>query len=100
MDTSWIVADSQGKHLTFERVGWKQAMPGMLVVYGDKKGIDGRTRQGHIGIITQANESTGPVAVVHCSAGNSAVFGDAIRETGAEKFITRGIVVRLSTRTT
>jgi hypothetical protein len=96
MDTSWIVDDAQKEHLEFQRVGWKAAKPGMLVVYGDRKDATGRTRQGHVGIITASNPVNGPMAVVHCSHGNASVFGDAIHETGPEAWATRGIVVRRS----
>ena len=88
VETSAIVRDAHriGVGL-FDIVTTKDALPGMVLVYGDKgKG------QGHVGIISEIGP-LGPAKVVHCSKGNFDNFGDAVRETGPEIFVSHGAIV-------
>lgn len=65
-------------------------LPGDLVAYGDHL-RDGRKRQGHVGVVVEANGSAwDALRVVHCSLRNWRVTGDAIQETGAAVFQSRG----------
>lgn len=78
--------------------GWfrlvEVAEPGDLVAYGDHL-RDGRKRQGHVGVIVSATGSAWDnLRVVHCSPRNWRVTGDAIQETGAAVFQSRGRFVR------
>ena len=79
-ETSAIVRDCETPYGVFALVTRQHALPGDLLVYGDYKGSDGATRQGHVGICSEAN-AKGPVKVIHCSSGNYRKTGDAIRET-------------------
>jgi cell wall-associated NlpC family hydrolase len=92
-DTTRIMHDAQHARSRFASRDWQAAQPGDLVVYGDTRDATGRNRHGHVGVVT-AVDSSGPISVVHCSKGNDTIFGVAVRETGPEKFRTRGIVAR------
>ena len=59
--------------------------PGALLVYPDSKGADGKHHEGHIGIVTQANEKGNGISavakVIHCSNGGWKSKKDAVQET-------------------
>jgi len=63
------------------KVLWQAALPGDLLVWGDRNGS-----QGHVGVVASLGQ-TGPETVVHCSMGNFRREKDAIRETGVELFL-------------
>lgn len=67
-------------------VPWNLVMPGDVLVWPDRG-----DKQGHIGIVTLSNE-LGPIAVIHCSAGNYRNDGDAIQETDATLFKKNGAI--------
>ena len=88
LETSAIVRDAKEQGLgMFDQVPWEQARPGMLVVYGDHDG-----KQGHVGLVSGVNDD-GPLHVVHCSAGNTRAFKDAIQETSAGLWQLHGGIV-------
>ena len=73
-------------------VPWIQAQPGDLLVYPDRApATGGPKRQGHVGVVSEV-DPTGPARVVHCSASQGR-RGDAIAETGVEKFRAGGAIV-------
>lgn len=78
VETSAIVRDAQSPYGFFDEVDWTKARPGMVVVYGDTR-QGGRTRQGHVGVVS-AVDAGGPIQAIHCSMGNHR-RGDAIQET-------------------
>ncbi len=65
------------------------AMPGALLVYPDYEGLDGKTHDGHIGIVLEANDKgvSGVTKIIHCSAGNDRTTGDAIQITDAKPWL-------------
>jgi len=63
------------------KVLWQAALPGDLLVWGDREGS-----QGHVGVVASLGQ-VGPETVVHCSAGNFRREKDAIQETGVELFL-------------
>lgn len=79
-DTYWVGGKPVKANLCV-RIELKDAAAGDLLVYPDSGG-----KQGHIGIITQA-EGGIPTYVVHCSKGNYTNYGDAIRITGPGVFL-------------
>lgn len=64
------------------------ARPGDLLVYPDYL-VNGKKREGHIGIITGVDGQGKPTRVVHCSTSNSRA-GDAVAETGTTVWKARG----------
>jgi len=87
IETTAICRDSDSPYGIFTKVKWEDALPGMLVVYGDRV-IEGTRRQGHVGIVTAVDH--GPSHVIHCSLGNWHKTGDAIQETGPAAWKARG----------
>jgi hypothetical protein len=59
--------------------------PGCMLVYPDYKGADGKTHDGHIGIVlaTAGQSIADVVEVIHCSLGAWHSEGDAIQITAA-----------------
>lgn len=86
-DTSRIVRDATAAGGLFSLVPWKDALPGHLVVYGDR----GKS-QGHVGVVSVVDEA-GPLTVIHCSAGLFRRNRDAIGETGIALFRAAGAIV-------
>jgi cell wall-associated NlpC family hydrolase len=84
-ETSAVVRNARLPGGPLAPVEWSAARPGCLIVYGDRKLPTGRTSQGHIGVVTEADGS-GPLAVCHCSSGNWKRTEDAIQETPVEAF--------------
>lgn len=81
IETSAIARDAETTHALFGEVSPDQALPGDVVVYGDKGG-----HQGHVGLVVSVAPTPDPwdgIRVVHCSSGNFKRSGDAIQETGA-----------------
>ncbi len=64
----------------------ESARPGAMLVYPDFIGSDGKSHDGHIGIVLAANGKgvKGVSKIIHCSLGNWSKFGDAIQVTGSE----------------
>ncbi len=91
-DTSRIADDALGAHKNFARVELEKALPGDVLVYGDRR-INGVHHEGHIGLVTAIGPD-GPLHVIHCSKGAWTLFHDAIHEDGPEKWLPRGIVAR------
>jgi len=75
LETSAITRDATSPFGVFTEVARYDALPGDVLVWGDKAGA-----QGHVGIVS------GPTTINHCSSGNFRVTGDAIRETSTEIF--------------
>lgn len=95
LETSAIVRDCGTPNGFFNEVELGLAAVGDLLVYGDH-GVGDAKRQGHVGIISEVGPS-GPVLAVHCSRGNQARYGDAIRETTTGLWIAaNGIVARFA----
>ena len=69
-ETSAIVRDAKSVFGVFTEIPRADALPGDLLVWGDRDG-----QQGHVGIVT------GPTTIIHCSKGNFQNTKDAIRET-------------------
>ena len=59
-----------------------EAMVGDLLVYPDSGG-----NQGHIALINQVDLNM-PSFIIHCSSGNFRNFGDAVRITNPNVFLT------------
>ena len=76
IESTMIVKDAgaSGKQALFTQIPWELAVPGDVLAYGDHG-----TRSGHVGLVATV-DATGPLTVVHCSAGNWRVHLDAIRE--------------------
>lgn len=64
----------------------EQARPGALLVYPDYVGTDGRTHDGHVGIVVEVSGKgvSGVTKVVHCSAGNFHATQDAVQITAPQ----------------
>jgi hypothetical protein len=84
LETTAIIRDALKEGFgMFDQVALEQALPGDLVVYGDRDG-----HQGHVGLISHVEpagegvEEGEPKAIIHCSKGNWVAFQDAINETG------------------
>lgn len=93
-DTSRIVSEATNTRPMWEAYPWELAKPGDLIVYGDRRGTDGKVRQGHVGVVSEVN-AEGPTLVVHCSGGNWREHSDAIRETVPTVFVLgRAIIAR------
>jgi hypothetical protein len=76
IETTAITRDAKAVGVgMFDLIAWNRARPGDLLVWGDHDG-----HQGHVGIITQIDE-TGPKWITHCSLGNFKALGDAISQT-------------------
>lgn len=82
-ETSGIYADGLSSVGLFSKLDVPK--PGALLVYPDYRGADGRSHDGHIGIVTVVDGTkTGVPAVtsiVHCSLGGWNNHQDAIQET-------------------
>lgn len=78
-------------HTPLREVGWLEAKPGDLLVWPDRI-IEGIKHEGHVGVVTQVGPA-GASRVTHCSAGNWRASGDAIQETGVEKFVEAKAIV-------
>lgn len=83
-ETTAIFADGKQATGYFDPI--TAPKPGAFLVYGDYIGSDGRSHDGHIGLVTETNGRTGidgVKGVIHCSLGGWRNHGDAIRETDA-----------------
>lgn len=80
LETSAIFRDCATPYGFFDGIEWKDARPADLLVYGDRKDDAGKVRQGHVGVVSEVG-SEGPTEVIHCSASNWRVTGDAIQPT-------------------
>lgn len=87
LETTAVYRDAMSNWGFVDAIQWDQAVPGDIVVWGDRGG-----HQGHIGIVATV-DATGPKTVIHCSSGNYKTTKDAIRETGAALFLRNGAVV-------
>jgi len=93
--TKWLSTDeywkggSPVKANLFLQKKLNEAMVGDLLVYPDSGGM-----QGHIGIINQVDHNI-PSFVIHCSNGNFKNFGDAVRITNPNVFLTGNHPTRL-----
>ena len=85
IETSAVARDAAKDGGVFTARDWKAARPGDLIVYGDRKSPSGASLQGHVGIVSAADDG-GPLLVCHCSSGNWKKLKDAIRETPVEAF--------------
>lgn len=95
-ETSNLAQDAQAPGGIVNAVLWQDALPGDLLVWGDRKDADGTRHEGHIGVIASLGQ-TGPETVVHCSVGNLRKFTDAIHETGVEIFLrNKALVARVA----
>lgn len=83
LDTSAIVWDAWQPSGIFGRI--TLAMPGSLILYPDAMG-----RQGHVGVVIEADGHGEATKVAHCSFGNDKKTpGFAIRATGAQLWYRR-----------
>ena len=80
-DEYWAGGIAPKKNL-FKQRNLNEAEVGDLIVYPDSGGS-----QGHIGLITQIDHSM-PSLVIHCSNGNWKHYGDAVRATNPNVFLT------------
>lgn len=88
-ETTGIYADGMSSWGFCDRIDAPR--PGCFIVYPDYKDSSGKSRDGHIGLVTATNGKPGMdgvTAVIHCSLGNSKK-GDAIRETDAKVWLSR-----------
>lgn len=88
IETTAVVADAIAPRGLFSRVDVPE--PGDIMVWGDSK-KNGRTVQGHIGIIA-AVENGRATRVIHCSSGNFRRLGKAVQETNADIFHNNGAI--------
>jgi hypothetical protein len=89
-----MVRDCETPYGIFALVTRPHARPGDLLVYGDYRGGDGATRQGHVGVCSDVDGS-GPTRTIHCSRGGERKTGDAIQETGVTWWnVAGGVVAR------
>lgn len=90
LETSAIVRDATSPFGIFTEVARYDALPGDVLVWGDRDG-----QQGHVGIVS------GSTSIIHCSKGNWTLTQDAIRETGTHVFDThKAIAARCAWITT
>lgn len=75
-----------------DEVPWADAKPADMLVWGDRKGTDGKVHQGHVGLVCSIGPK-GPETVAHCSLGNFHATGDAIQETDCGIFVRNGAIV-------
>lgn len=93
-ETTAIARDCETPYGHFALVTRPHAQPGDLLVYGDYKGSDGKTRQGHVGVCSEV-DGKGPTKVIHCSRGNERKTGDAIQETDVTWWnVAGGVIAR------
>jgi hypothetical protein len=88
IETTAVVADALKPGGIFSRVDAPQ--PGDVLVWGDRR-VNGRTVQGHIGIVA-AVAGDRATRVIHCSSSNFRNTGCAVRETGTEVFYSKGAI--------
>ncbi len=64
-------------------------IPGSFLVYPDYKDSTGKRRDGHIGLVVEANGQGvgGASKVIHCSLGNFKSKKDAIQVTGPDVWL-------------
>ena len=64
---------------------------GALLVYPDYVGADGKSHDGHIGVVLEAGDKgiKGVQRVIHCSLGNFKKSGDAVQVTGPQAWAVR-----------
>lgn len=93
-ETSALARDAERPLGMVNKVPWSQALPGMMLVYGDRV-VNGQRHQGHVGVITEVSAGL-PTKVVHCSLGNWKHRGDAILETSADNFLNRAIAASVA----
>lgn len=88
-ETTAIYADGMQSTGYFDKMD--SAVRGSLLVYPDYVGSDGRTHDGHIGIVLEASGKgiAGVTRVIHCSAGNYAKFKDAVQITGPDAWLAK-----------
>lgn len=69
----------------------ESAEPGALLVYPDYIGSDGKSHDGHIGIVVDASGKgiQGVKKIVHCSLGNYKKTQDAIQVTDAQPWLAK-----------
>ena len=82
IETTAMVADALAVGGIFTKTD--NPVPGDVIVWGDRK-VNGKTVQGHVGIIAQVADGKA-TKVIHCSSGNFKKFGKAIQETDAALF--------------
>ncbi len=87
LETTAVVRDALSTNGMFDEVPRDQALPGDVIVYGDRGGY-----HGHIALVATVDKN-GPKTVVHCSKGNYSKYGHAVAETDAGFFFTRPSVV-------
>lgn len=95
LETTAIFRDCATPYGAFDGIEWKEARPSDLLVWGDRKDAEGKTHQGHVGIVSEVDE-TGPVKVIHCSSSNEKANQDAIAETAVLIFTQHGARVARS----
>jgi hypothetical protein len=83
-ETTAIYADGLEAVGYFKRLD--EAKPGAMLVYPDYIGNDGKSHDGHIGIVLEAHKAgvQGVKSVIHCSWGQWKSTGDAVQITGPE----------------
>ena len=79
-ETTTIAADAISPFGFVAEIDWTNALPGDLLVWGDRNG-----KQGHIGIVSVVGDD-GPSRVIHCSSGNFKLRGKAILDTDVAIF--------------
>jgi hypothetical protein len=90
LETTAIVRDAKAAGVgMFDLIPWASAVPSDFLVWPDDPATG---RQGHVGIASKI-AATGPVRVIHCSAGNDRTFHDAIEETDVAMWLAHGGIV-------
>ncbi len=86
-ETTAIHRDGMEATGFFQRID--TAEPGALLVYPDYVGKDGKSHDGHIGIVLEASGKgiAGVKKVIHCSLGNFKTHRDAIQITDAKPWL-------------
>lgn len=93
-ETTAVFRDARAPWGFVADVPWQAAQIADVLVWGDRKGTDGKHHQGHIGLVSEVDDK-GPLSVIHCSLGEYRKTGDAIAETDCGIFARNGAIVAM-----
>jgi hypothetical protein len=87
-ETTAIFADGKDATGYFKEV---EPVVGGFLVYADYRGADGKTHDGHIGIISEIDPGKSGIQrvkkIIHCSLGGWTGLNDAVQETGPDHWL-------------